>query len=800
MKITLILFLIMLIPIHGKDNFEINPFNFDLKGLEAKGNTIVAYGSFGSALISYDAAENWGQIRPFKKGNIINFFIEDDKLTAISNIGEIKISIDNGKSWLKAADLQDSITYAIPFPEGYFLRSKSKIFKLSKEFEYEKEYPMEFADWWDYSKDVAMWSRRSMIFIEDNIIAESDSSMLIKFDINLKPVDSLSFKELGICDNCIGAYNLYNGNDCFYARVYDGDNNGSIYKITDFNKAEEIFNFGQNVKMFPDSSYPHYFKVIDNKKYSVNLFGNGPVFKIFEIINNNTANEIGIIDCSILRNEKINPIRLHYHDFIIHNDRFAIVANDKFLNTVNLKNGTGSRISDLTLIDEYNDFAPDKISESSFLYYTQKAIYRSTDNGITFHHEKADSVLLINERPIEIKFKKYYPDKKILYLGGYPMFNIDSSLIFKSNDNGKTLGVNHLENLEMHNQIRISNFVETDNGYLICQNSRGDKQYNWIYEYDKDFNLIYKRFDSNYTIDYIYPGSNNEYTILSREDSKTEPDNVIKFIKYSNDKGNTWETIKKFDYWEDTIWFDEENYYLYPTSNLIHFDEVSLFNNDYWLLFNYDGKDSIFTIETLNLESKEIDLIYQRKILEGRIISGVGAAEFKDTVYLAIHDSLFVTNDLFDKTKWKIYVFPDDGMIRGKLKKFDDKIFAIYQDSINVGTIYWIKLPGQPNSVKETEIEVPTYLYSYPPYPLPAKNKVTSKIYWDPIFSIEDASIVIYNIFGEKLEGKRNVTIDMVNNYCGYLRWNCTAFDNGIYFIRIKHGTNTRIIKVIIAK
>jgi hypothetical protein len=106
---------------------------------------------------------------------------------------------------------------------------------------------------------------------------------------------------------------------------------------------------------------------------------------------------------------------------------------------------------------------------------------------------------------------------------------------------------------------------------------------------------------------------------------------------------------------------------------------------------------------------------------------------------------------------------------------------------------------GVINSV-ENHTETQNYLYAYPPYPMPATNEVRSLIYWDTSIDIESDEMTVYNIYGTKVAGKEKLRLDKLTNYSGNLVWDCSDVPSGIYLITIKHGTETRAVKVIVNK
>ncbi len=79
-----------------------------------------------------------------------------------------------------------------------------------------------------------------------------------------------------------------------------------------------------------------------------------------------------------------------------------------------------------------------------------------------------------------------------------------------------------------------------------------------------------------------------------------------------------------------------------------------------------------------------------------------------------------------------------------------------------------------------------------------ATKEVRSLIYWNMSSDIEQDEIGVYNIYGAKISDRSKISFDQLNLYSGYLIWNCSGIEAGVYLIIIKHGTETRTIKVMV--
>lgn len=90
------------------------------------------------------------------------------------------------------------------------------------------------------------------------------------------------------------------------------------------------------------------------------------------------------------------------------------------------------------------------------------------------------------------------------------------------------------------------------------------------------------------------------------------------------------------------------------------------------------------------------------------------------------------------------------------------------------------------------------YLYTYPPFPHPTKGVVRIKTFWDQNLPFKLEDIELYNISGQLIKTKNSIQIENFNNYSGYVVWDASSFKSDIYFIKIKHGTEIKIIKILI--
>lgn len=91
------------------------------------------------------------------------------------------------------------------------------------------------------------------------------------------------------------------------------------------------------------------------------------------------------------------------------------------------------------------------------------------------------------------------------------------------------------------------------------------------------------------------------------------------------------------------------------------------------------------------------------------------------------------------------------------------------------------------------------YLYNFPPYPMPARDYFTSRLYWDLPYTANDINVTIYDIFGNKQEGVKAELIS-INSYSGMLRVDCSIFPDGVYTAVLSLAGKTLSIPFVVIK
>ncbi|MFA7325697.1 MAG: T9SS type A sorting domain-containing protein [Candidatus Kapaibacterium sp.] len=284
---------------------------------------------------------------------------------------------------------------------------------------------------------------------------------------------------------------------------------------------------------------------------------------------------------------------------------------------------------------------------------------------------------------------------------------------------------------------------------------------------------------------------------------------------YSVDAGLNWEFFENEVFDKD---LNIDKYFRLSDSDLILYSKEGLYktydNGISWEFEKTENKEkmvhsysyregvNIYTMDFINHQLfKSTDL--------GRTWIDLGVNIESDLYWLHLipyygslilltNTNVFVSNN--DGKDWKKYEV-DLLMPNGKVLYFyrgivSDEYLVLSSES----GIWRAKLSDLGIEVKssvESEIER-NYLYTYPPYPNPAKSEVKVLFYWDINIPMTADDISIYDITGKKIDAIGKISLVKLESHYGNLIWDCSSAQPGIYLINIKHGTEEKAVKVVV--
>ena len=780
----------------SSDFFKISSVNFDLVGVVASGNKIAAYGTKGSVYYSDDGAQNWKIIKPFETGNIVNFFIENDRFIAFMQTGEVSQSYDNGLNWSVTNPINDSISYVIKGNNDYYVRAKNSILKLSENLTLLNTYHYSYNFGFNITYHYLARNRRFMTFIENKLfLIDTSLSSFIVFDSNLKKLHTLDFKKRLLESDCYMTNIINDSKDLIFQCFNYSLDSSYIYKLnTDLTEIKVLHNISDSKekkrKLFKENSpNVNYYSFFNQKLYTLNNFLDsnylGPFYNLFELYSKDSAVHKGVIDASVGYGSV--AAQFDFTDFVVENDRFTGVSKNNFIVSKKLNSNSTERISSLNGAGSSSNLF--KLNDSDYLLLTPINIYRSHDTTKTFQKVIGDSAVFRSYLKLDLRFNYYDNDKMKLIYFAYSFGRKDSSFVYISDDFGDKFTEKQLQNLSFNNLANKYTIVKVGRKYIIAEYQNGPITYNY---YDENFNFINSKVESNYRYSYLSSDNLEDYTIIG---SNINLQDNNRYLKSTTDGGETWNDIRTFSFSKDTVWYNDSTQYFTTITNHLRYNKsIDYDGKSYVLLVTYNRIDSLYKIEAMDLQTNEFSLIYQNK--QGSYSNTI--VELIDgTYYICKDDTLFTTSNLFDYNSWQGQKLPNNGTMLNRIMKSGDYLITYYFDDIHPYDIYRIKWNELSiTSITEEDIEVPPYFYNSAPFPLPTSTYVSTKIYMDNNVTITKESIKIYDINGTQVENGNKVEISNTV-WPTTLTWDSSNQPPGVYFILIEYDGNSKAIKVM---
>lgn len=166
----------------------------------------------------------------------------------------------------------------------------------------------------------------------------------------------------------------------------------------------------------------------------------------------------------------------------------------------------------------------------------------------------------------------------------------------------------------------------------------------------------------------------------------------------------------------------------------------------------------------------------------------IGATEssfLKDPYYLSSDKEAVISSHIFNDTCEFLLIDSSHSRKEGIAYKINPlKIFRNFNA----------------NSINEPTIEEEkVFLRNFAPYPLPGKNVIQCKIFWNRNYPIENVVINIYGVYGTSMQSQK-VKINKVLDYMGILEWDCSDAPSGIYVVQVILAGETLSFPVMVLK
>ncbi len=668
--------------------FEFTPLNINFNGVVASGDTIVAYGDYGSMLLSFDNGKNWEQIRVFKSGKIMNYFFEIDRIVAFCSNGKVSISKNGGLNWNEIADLNDELLGVIKHPKGYATRSNKWLKIINSNFvtnssivtnsikNYYKNYI------YGLYKDEIDYNQTMTIFKNELIVSSDSATKFIRFDNNLTPKDTFNVYKRNECEECLRNYYVYSDSNSIYFLKRD-----SVLKSNDFYTDESIVKLDANFKSI---------KVKDNVLFILNGFLWGGTNYETHLNKYIKKDSIQIVSFG-----KTNLICANYNNVLkgydFNNKSLFVVEQNKIL----LKNNHNN--TKIEILSEFSNntflLNPDFGGKQTSIFYTgafesgkyflgalsNNLIYKSYNDGVTFKRIWGDSP----DSPGFIYFRLFNEKNHRLILGffDYTPFNLypEISGLYESLNFAESFKFLNTASYIFTNHFDIiSNIYKNKLGYELNGDLRnvGYTHKSYSRSYDDSLKLISVFIDSNYTVYYSNSKDTNSFLFQTFDDI----DSTI-IIKYTGNKGKDWVIINKFP----------------PKYDLFYNKEIDLFDTTYLASAYINEIDHNIKFGLLNLENRKYSELYSYNYndLDSNMKHYNAITSDSNKIYLAVKDTIFEIFDYLNPNTWKQSILPNNGSIRKTFRKNNDKFLARYSDLNNEDNLYWIKITNKPKLIPE---------------------------------------------------------------------------------------------------
>ena len=521
-------------------------------------------------------------------------------------------------------------------------------------------------------------------------------------------------------------------------------------------------------------------------------------------------------------NKSENSLNL-VHKYFNNNFNFSTPANfEMYPNDVTFSNGeyilsnyfkTILKSSDLLNWDiiingSYKLLGNTKFYNDRYIYSKKQRksnLLKSTDGGITF--QKTWDLILDT-----IENKEYIPSI--------------SDYVLKDENKGLVLFEISSRNLDGSSETNYKRF-------LIFENDKVNRLDYFIpYIYPSIHDIYIENF---YSDDYLVYSS-HLIKKTEKDENNQYKDSIVKNVFYRLNEneldtlGSINDSIQSFKilYNNGIVWFwgktnipDENNkrytkfYYSLDsckTFNLSEFNvigppSISGISDPVNLLIDKNGNYYVITNEFIDVYDKDFNNIKN-------IPTQCNMFNIRNNPSNYIEDAIFTgvkfKNGEVGNIEKQFYCYINENNEIIEIREFENDLgFYLANDSEsyykiqNAGYIL-ISKPIEPerleyySSVQKTEKR--NYLWTEPPYPQPTNNIVKIDTYWDSALPFTEEHIEIYNLTGIKIKTENTLSIQKESVYNGKIIWDASTQQPGIYILKINHGTETRVRKIMVVE
>jgi photosystem II stability/assembly factor-like uncharacterized protein len=764
----IIFVVINIIPSFCNNNIfdEINYYRVtgNYNGTAYNGSSILVYGDAGIFVISKDGGKNWQQTNIDDSLNIVSVVSVGNVYYGLTNKYYLIKSSDDGFTWQKYNISNDTLYKILSYNGDLYCLSNKSILLYDKNVNKIKEYPVE--------NDSYIYN----FAISGNHLYTCGRGKL--YSLNLQNAATHSVNLNDFCKGCVPS-NLMDSEGYLYFKLGTG-----FYQFRE--DISSIYFF-----LYYDSLPANAVYVINNFNLyylynSVNPLTNLDSIYFYNIVyHNKTPNRINEYESD----RYITNLSFKNMNFIS-GDTIIAVGIDKLI-YMSFNRGKNWELKSHLLSSDFSSMS--RLSDSYAIIAGRYGKFiKTTDGGVTWLPQKNYNGDLVDSRykyPVNgAIFHECNEKESFVYYNTY-----GSNFVYTA-DGGETGNSKNIDGVTGYTDIGQYNIYSSGNQILLAQSSKFySKYFAVIYQLSNDMTfqgraslidsakvLLFDKFDDK---------------LMALTLNLRDPDisianqfnNTYLSLISSIDSGKTWQTEKDINIDIKTLVYSvnrvRDNIFIilsYASDSTLHFFKLNVKTFKYEDIFSTKGVDFPWI-------SGIRDKIYIR------VANYLGNAIFEWELWenndIENHNNLW--NDIMPKIR---YSWPSIGVDR------DSLITITSYDSLLNSYVRWFaKLKAGINSV-ESQIESDNSLYLSTPSPLPGHEFIRVKLYWDQRLDIEKANFKVFNMEGVELLQNNKFNFDIINNYSGYITWNCKEVGTGVYIINVSIDSHTLSVPVMVVK
>jgi hypothetical protein len=795
----------------------------DFRGVATNGKTVVAYGDYGIITSTRDYGKTWSQTSIGDKYNIREIFTLGDNYIGVTD-QLLFISTDNAATWQKGTKLFDTvqiIDVAISGDTLYMLTPTS-VWTADANMQMLPQPLMQLDTALKY-KEISS-DGENVYVITDTILVRYSVASQISETVNMSatlqpkvhPKYLRYISNLKISDNVLYAllddYNGFEFSQYLIRSIDQGKTwqhvspdlySDNTYKIEDgevyFLRAHTGFQY-----------IPKYY-TIDSSRYAVDK-------TYFTIINDKDTLE-----------RRINTSPGKYTGLATINRDTMIAVGPNKLISVSYNGGKSwqlrsffaytwqTEIDNIHFIDEKRGYVIDR-----------KTVFTTADGGITWLPQR-----VMNSSPTPITYGTgfHFANDGKGFVNYKTQYSSDTSIIM-TNDYGDTYSMYGLNGFWRDNSsllfqkgIAVGNTIL----FVAVSGSAPTSDHSDVLLYDNEFRFKNSvRIEANYIHGVNLAPDGNLYMLALKTSGWNAADSLGNsdtysysyFMLKSGDEGKTWDSIpiniqqelqysdfnKTYRFYDKLFWTDgtlHGDYILYPA-----YSEP--------LLYRFNYKTSTF--DSIPEPGK---LIGDRNTIFSAGTTLYATSRNNEWIYYTDLKKFNTPNPVWDSlalpkmlSGWDNY---DPSIPQGNpLNNYKDAVLAVQMLNDSTGVMltgvantafikdfktnivkFTLKTPT--TDISETPVATePANLWNSPPYPLPGKNIIASRIYWNNSFDIANSTITVYDISGMLLP-EQKISIDKTQDHA-LLQWDCAGVTSGMYIIKVTLAGQVLSFPVVVAK